>query len=60
VILRAQSQEKVTTAKGFRTAYNLAKENKSFHNFKAEVDLQELNVLTWVEFFTQLMRASTL
>jgi len=60
VILRAQSQEKVTTAKVFRTAYKVAKENLSFHNFEAEVDLQELNVLTWVEFFTQLMRASTL
>lgn len=43
VILRAQSQEKVTTAKVFRTAYKVAKENQSFHNFETEVDLQELN-----------------
>ena len=31
------------TAKIFRTAYKVAKENQSFHNFESEIALQELN-----------------
>ena len=45
VVLKAQSQERTVTAKVFRTAYKVAKENQSFHNFESEIDLQELNGL---------------
>jgi len=45
VVLKAQSQERTVTAKVFRTAYKVAKENQSFHNFESEIDLQELNDL---------------
>lgn len=43
VLLKALSREKIVTAKIFRTAYKVAKENQSFHNFESEIDLQELN-----------------
>jgi len=43
VVLKAQSQEAAVTAKIFHTAYKVAKENQSFHNFESEVDVQELN-----------------
>lgn len=35
--------EKEITSNVFRTAYKVAKENQSFHNFETEIDLQELN-----------------
>uniref|UniRef100_A0A8D2KSJ0 HAT C-terminal dimerisation domain-containing protein n=1 Tax=Varanus komodoensis TaxID=61221 RepID=A0A8D2KSJ0_VARKO len=41
--LTSLSHEKIITAKIFRTAYKVAKENQSFHHFKTEIDLQELN-----------------
>jgi len=43
VVLKVQSREAAVTAKIFRTAYKVAKENQSFHNVESEVDLQELN-----------------
>ncbi|KAK0048443.1 E3 SUMO-protein ligase [Biomphalaria pfeifferi] len=43
VLLKALTREKIVTAKIFRTAYKVAKENQSFHNFESEIDLQELN-----------------
>ncbi|XP_066475289.1 E3 SUMO-protein ligase KIAA1586-like [Tiliqua scincoides] len=38
-----KAHEKIITAKIFRTAYKVAKENQSFHHFETEIDLQELN-----------------
>jgi hypothetical protein len=35
--------EKEITLKIFRTSYKVVKENQSFHNFEAEIDLQELS-----------------
>ena len=52
-ILRQNSHEKEITRKIFRTAYKVVKENQSFNNFETEVDLQELNGITWVAFYTQ-------
>jgi hypothetical protein len=43
VLVKTLVREKETTSKIFRTAYKVAKENQSFHNFEAEIDLQELN-----------------
>lgn len=43
MLLKALSRENIVTAKIFRTAYKVAKENQSFHNFESEIDLQELN-----------------
>ena len=43
VFLTLLSNEKKTTQKIFRTAYKVAKVNQSFHHFKTEIDLQELN-----------------
>lgn len=43
VVVKSLSHEKIITAKIFRTAYKVAKENQSFHHFETEIDLQELN-----------------
>jgi hypothetical protein len=43
VLVKTLAREKEITSKIFRTAYKVAKENQSFHNFEAEIDLQELH-----------------
>lgn len=45
VCLKAISKEKEVTARIFRTAYKVAKQNQSFNSFESEIDLQELNGL---------------
>ncbi|XP_050507956.1 E3 SUMO-protein ligase KIAA1586-like [Diabrotica virgifera virgifera] len=45
VFLKTVSKEKEVTARVFRTAYKVAKENQSFNHFEAEIDVQELNGL---------------
>jgi DNA-directed RNA polymerase subunit L len=40
VLVKTLAREKEITSEIFRTAYKVAKENQSFHNFEAEIDLQ--------------------
>jgi hypothetical protein len=42
-LVKTLAREKEITSKIFRTAYKVAKENHFFHNFEAEIDLQEIN-----------------
>jgi DNA-directed RNA polymerase subunit L len=41
VLVKTLAREKEITSKIFRTAYKVAEENQSFHNFEAEIYLQE-------------------
>lgn len=43
--LKTLSKEKEVTARIFRTAYKVAKQNQSFNDFETEIDVQELNGL---------------
>jgi hypothetical protein len=42
-LVKTLAREKEVTSKIFWTVYKVAKENQSFHNFVAKIDLQELS-----------------
>jgi hypothetical protein len=59
VRLKSLSRQKEVTAKILCTAYKVAKDNQSFNNFEMEIDLQNLMVLIWDEYFTLHMHVLT-